>query len=639
MDPELSRFAIEQGYDPTQVNPDYLQSLYNAHRGQEARPNPFTTPQAQADFLQGTVLPGGLSGPAQPGAPPVVEPEENDPTGYYARARANIQSPPKTTSLDLPTPQEEVPSDEPATQARSGGFAPPKVEQPGPAPFPLISADEYESQLKLRGWTPEKIAAEVSRYKEYLASVPGMTDQLESEKFQSQQEAGRIEQERLGVQQGLAAQEPDRIAGLQDSIKAERDRWAAKRQLADQELQNEIASFRSSIDEIRQTVPDSEQYWEKNSRPIAAIAVALGAVGSALTGVPNFALQAIQDGIDNNIKTQLAAGENKKAAANAQMNLVQMLKGRLGDADQAVNVATAMLYEDSALQAEYMAAQSGNADAIAKAKLLAEDLRSKGKQAEMAYSILAQQRADQRAEMLLRAQYAAANQNNYEEGGDYEVDVGDDEHQVILPVQSATGEWELFEGTVPDKDQAKSFRVLAEKGQRALKDLEYLKRIGQGGISIPKAERSDLANQVLKRLNADLAGMEQEGVGKAFTQTESDNLGANPNWDNTDLFTTNAEPLINEQIQDIKSRMDIAKRYIAPGKVNYNRIDPDTGKVRRRTVTVQATPQVKHKGKGARPATEKADNTTSLKPKGFKEGPDPRAEEKRKRMEAMRQDG
>ena len=72
---------------------------------------------------------------------------------------------------------------------------------------------------------------------------------------------------------------------------------------------------------------------------LAAISMAMGAFGSAVTGSPNFALNIIQESIESDIKLQTEERRGKRGALSEQRGLVASLRNQLGDQGQAQAVA------------------------------------------------------------------------------------------------------------------------------------------------------------------------------------------------------------------------------------------------------------------------------------------------------------
>jgi hypothetical protein len=131
------------------------------------------------------------------------------------------------------------------------------------------------------------------------------------------------------------------MAKIQQDEKAMYDRQAQLYQGEQDKLNMSLAELRSmKVDPSRIFKrPDGSNDYGK--RVIAAVAVALGALGSAMprrfggTGGPNTALQIVTGAIDRDMQAQIQDIATKKAGIGVQMNLMSLMRQKFGDERQA----------------------------------------------------------------------------------------------------------------------------------------------------------------------------------------------------------------------------------------------------------------------------------------------------------------
>ena len=158
------------------------------------------------------------------------------------------------------------------------------------------------------------------------------------------------------MQQRMAAQQ---VAGLADQRATMGDvltRQAlgrrqedAARAAAEQAAQHvaqtqyELESFQRAVQAVGQRQVNPDLIFGGGAGRIgAAIAVAIGEFGSALTGGPNRALALINQQIDRSVRAQEFNIQNERAAANMQGQSVQMMRGLFRDREAADAAARAL---------------------------------------------------------------------------------------------------------------------------------------------------------------------------------------------------------------------------------------------------------------------------------------------------------
>lgn len=106
-------------------------------------------------------------------------------------------------------------------------------------------------------------------------------------------------------------------------------------------LQEKLQAYEDAIRRVADRQVDPDRYFGRHAggRMSAALAVALGAIGSSLTGGPNQALQIINSAIDRDIQAQEHDIQNARSAANMQGMALSQFRSILGD-EEAAKAAT-----------------------------------------------------------------------------------------------------------------------------------------------------------------------------------------------------------------------------------------------------------------------------------------------------------
>lgn len=189
--------------------------------------------------------------------------------------------------------------------------------------------------------------------------------------------ATQLEQQR---QEMLGAQAMER-ADAEEAYRARQNDLELQRRQAEGEAR---ASMQRAADRLAQMRVDPSRYY-RNAGVVGmlgnAIAVGLGAMGEALGGGPNVALQQINAAIDRDIASQ----EQDIATAGAD---VENRRGILSEVQRhfvtrqgALEATRAIMLRDLAAQAEAQAANLGSAEAIAQGRALRDRLLTAQEQA------------------------------------------------------------------------------------------------------------------------------------------------------------------------------------------------------------------------------------------------------------------
>lgn len=189
--------------------------------------------------------------------------------------------------------------------------------------------------------------------------------------------ATQLEQQR---QEMLGAQAMER-ADAEEAYRARQNELENQRRQAEGEAR---AAMQRAADRLAQMRVDPSRYY-RNAGVVGmlgnAIAVGLGAMGEALGGGPNVALQQINAAIDRDIASQ----EQDIATAGAD---VENRRGILSEVQRdfvtrqgALEATRAIMLRDLAAQAEGQAANLGSAEAAAQGRALRDQLLTAQEQA------------------------------------------------------------------------------------------------------------------------------------------------------------------------------------------------------------------------------------------------------------------
>ena len=240
--------------------------------------------------------------------------------------------------------------------------------------------------------SPRLLGSPRARVEAPAVEPPNFIDQLTAHQGQIWQEpretpydrerralaaATQLEQQR---QEMLGAQAMER-ADAEEAYRARQNQLENERRQAEGEAR---AAMQRAADRLAQMRVDPSRYY-RNAGVVGmlgnAIAVGLGAMGEALGGGPNVALQQINAAIDRDIASQ----EQDIATAGAD---VENRRGILSEVQRdfvtrqgALEATRAIMLRDLAAQAEAQAANLGSAEAVAQGRALRDQLLTAQEQA------------------------------------------------------------------------------------------------------------------------------------------------------------------------------------------------------------------------------------------------------------------
>lgn len=265
------------------------------------------------------------------------------------------------------------------------------------------------------------------------------------------------------------------------------------------ELDGQMKAYEQALEEAKkpEAALDPDRLWAKRgtgSKFIAAIAVALGAFGAALTGGRNSALDIITKAVDDDISAQRenAAAERqaKKEKVGSTQSLYGLMRSRFDDEATALAATEAAAY--GVVQRRLEAAKAGMSGDVQKAELEKMQAGVSQKEAEAVVNLRqrafenATKRATlgmQQAELMLSAQAKAAKATGMDP-------------ELLVPGY----------GYALSKDAVKDARETVKESEKTIKVLDDLQtlRAKFGGETLPtdaRAAMRSLGTRLIGTLN------------------------------------------------------------------------------------------------------------------------------------------
>ena len=121
----------------------------------------------------------------------------------------------------------------------------------------------------------------------------------------------------------------------------------------------------------------------EGARAMAGLSMALGAIGSAFAKTPNYAMEIIQNSIQNDLAIQKANYDKLKGTLEGQRTLYGQLVDRFKDENIASQTMMKIRYDQMAKQAEAAASKIGDPEAKARIATLTAQMQQEGAKAMM----------------------------------------------------------------------------------------------------------------------------------------------------------------------------------------------------------------------------------------------------------------
>jgi hypothetical protein len=153
----------------------------------------------------------------------------------------------------------------------------------------------------------------------------------------------------------------------------------------------QTAQLKLQQDKMNATAQELQNYQFKNffegregARAMAGLSIALGSVGAAFGGGPNYAMEIIQNSIQNDLAVQKANYDKLKGTFEGQRSLYGQLVDRFKDENIASQTMMRIRYDQMAKQAEAAASKISDPEAKARIATLTAQMKQEGAKAMMA---------------------------------------------------------------------------------------------------------------------------------------------------------------------------------------------------------------------------------------------------------------
>ena len=263
----------------------------------------------------------------------------------------------KAELASMPPPQEAM--------APTGAAAPtPGIAPMTPAPTPGMAPGMggmgtvpimQETQIQATQMSPEYKKAQKQMEQSYGKLAEATAIKAEAELRDA--DAMAVASEKASMQMGMDLQTIDKTVS---------------------EYKEKLAETRARADQISQKLENYQMksFFEgrEGAKVMAGIAVALGGIGAAFTGGPNYALQIIQSSIENDFALQKANYDKLKGSLDATNSLYgQIRQAGLDEVDAKYTYAKTR-YEQSIQQAKAIADKMTDPEKKARAQAVIEQL-------------------------------------------------------------------------------------------------------------------------------------------------------------------------------------------------------------------------------------------------------------------------
>lgn len=187
---------------------------------------------------------------------------------------------------------------------------------------------------------------------------------------------------------GYEVARANQLATMKESALKDLEAMDAENKARDQKIVEEMNLQQSRMRQAQEQLSNYkfQDFFQgrDGARVMAGISIALGAVGSALTKGPNYALDIIKNAIDNDLAQQQANYNKLRGTLEGENTLYGQLKQRRLDDLQAFQMAKKTRLDQAALQVEAASEKVSDAEAKNKAAMIANALRQEGAKAMMA---------------------------------------------------------------------------------------------------------------------------------------------------------------------------------------------------------------------------------------------------------------
>jgi hypothetical protein len=272
--------------------------------------------------------------------------------------------------------------------------------------YPPDHVERLAAALKKGDITKEQYDKALKEFGQWLHTGPGLVSRHSENEKRYLSQANMARQAGYEIEARAHEARAGEYARLSSREQGMFGQWRKRRQNLLAYRQQKRDQWQRAVEKLERMQVDPDKFWEKRGgvggRFIAGIAAAFGAVGAMAWGTENFAQNAIQRAMDQEIQSQKANIEIAGAGVKARQSIIGMINDEVQDLDASEQLARSYLYNNVANKIEAIAAASGSGVTRAKGAEEATKVRALRDQAD----INAEMRILQM--YMLRQQQAAA---------------------------------------------------------------------------------------------------------------------------------------------------------------------------------------------------------------------------------------
>lgn len=297
--------------------------------------------------------------------------------------------------------QEAEDEAEKARLAKVGITLGPKVEEQAKPSTPALTADEQAAKQEeaiTASATPAAPATQPPPAPVVQTVTPAMVQETAITTVSQSPEAKKaVKMYEDATKASIVANEQKAQFDIQraNTMAAAKEREAQQMELDMAETKKRNDEQRDALnlqqDKMNATANELANYQFKNffegrdgARAMAGLSMALGAIGSAFAKTPNYAMEIIQNSIQNDLAVQRANYDKLKGTFEGQRTLYGQLVDRFKDENLAAQTMTKIRYDQMAKQAEAAAAKISDPEAKARIAVMTAQLKQEGAKAMMA---------------------------------------------------------------------------------------------------------------------------------------------------------------------------------------------------------------------------------------------------------------
>lgn len=352
-------------------------------------------------------------------------------------------------------------------------------------------------------------------------------------------ESGIEAQRRLAAQQGQLAQRGAEVQGIAQAEMADAEAEAERRRVQlEQDRRAAMAQARDRYARAARRVAEMRvepgQFFADGGTAVgAALAVALGAVGSAISGNDSYresAIGLIQQAIDRDIQAQRDNIANAQSGVDAEGNILAMMEQEFGDRAAAEEAARGALLQATARRIGEMEAGLQNAQARQDAEALRLQIEQEAAAAQQTAITAAEDRELERRLQMARIrerEAKAAREERRAIGGGAAARTAPDGTETPAELYIPGLRWDGFtRASAPGLNRARDFAA-AMGSVESLVDRAIALREQHGGEVVPgpvQSEMENLHNSIVTALRV----LDNTGVPQQFEIENFNRLVPNP---------------------------------------------------------------------------------------------------------------